>query len=78
MTDKKTAMEKIKLSYERFKGWAEEFSLATVERKKMIISQLVSRIEIGKGYDIHIELNMDYEQFCEWWGVLEDKVAVNN
>ena len=25
------------------------------------------RNELGKGYSINIQLNMDYEQFCEGW-----------
>lgn len=33
----------------------------------MIISQLVKRIEISKGYKINIELNMDYLRFCDGW-----------
>ncbi len=65
LNNKKNAMMKIKPMYEQFKGWAEEFDLVPTEQKKMIISQLISRIEIGKGYSINIQLNMDYEQFCE-------------
>lgn len=44
MSNKKASMEKVKPCYERFSGWANEFLLASTERKKMIISQLVSRI----------------------------------
>ena len=40
----------------------------------MIISQLVKRIEISKGYKINIEMNMDYEQFCEGWNGLKEVV----
>lgn len=76
MANKKASMEKVKPSYERFTGWANEFMLASTERKKMIISQLVSRIEISKGYKIHLELNMDYEQFCEGWNNLQSAVDV--
>ena len=36
----------------------------------MIISQLISRIEIKNGYKINMELNMDYEQFCEDWDTI--------
>ncbi len=36
-------------------------------KKKMIASQLFSRVEIGKGYKIHLEMNMTYRQFCEDW-----------
>lgn len=71
MAGKKASMEKVKPAYERFSGWAEEFKLASTERKKMIISQLVSRIEISKGYKINIVLNLDYERFCEGWDELE-------
>ncbi len=67
LENKKQAVRKLKPMYEQFKGWAEEFDLVPTEQKKMIISQLISRIEIGKGYKISIQLNMDYEQFCEGW-----------
>ena len=67
MEQKKASMEKVRPMCEMFKGWAEEFRMATIEQKKMIISQVISRIEIGKGYKINITLNMEYEQFCEGW-----------
>jgi len=74
MEQKKASVEKVRPMYEMFKGWAEEFRLATVEQKKMIISQLISRIEIGKGYKINITLNIEYEQFCEGWNSLKNSV----
>lgn len=46
---RKASMEKIRPMYERFKGWAEEFKFASVEQRKIIISNVVSRIELGKG-----------------------------
>lgn len=49
--------------YITLKGWSTEFDLASTERKKMIIGRLIDRIEIGKGYDITIKMNMNYEQF---------------
>ena len=72
MEQKKASMEKVRPMYEMFKGWAEEFRMATIEQKKMIISQVTSRIEIGKGYKINITLNMEYEQFCEGWNGLNN------
>ena len=67
LDNKKQTVRKLKPMYEQFKGWAEEFDLVPTEQKKIIISQLISRIEIGKRYKISIQLNMDYEQFCEGW-----------
>lgn len=71
MSDKKSAIDQIKPMYERFKGWSDEFNRCSIEQKKMIISQLVTRIEISKGYKITVELNMDYEQFCKDWDTLQ-------
>ena len=54
-------------AYQQFRSWAEEFDNASLEVKKMIACQLFNRVEIGKGYQIHIELNMTYRQFLEDW-----------
>lgn len=72
MEQKKASMEKVRPMYDMFKGWAEEFRMATIEQKKMIISKVISRIEIGKGYKINITLNMEYEQFCVGWNGLNN------
>ena len=61
------AISKIGSMYGDFLGWANEFDNATLEQKKMIVCQLIKRVEINKGYEIHIEFNMDYEQFCLDW-----------
>ncbi|MBO7344542.1 MAG: hypothetical protein J6U92_01210 [Clostridia bacterium] len=49
--------------YDEFISWSEEFNLAAKERKKMIIYKLFKSIKIGKGYNVEITLNLDYEQF---------------
>ena len=72
ITDKKSSMQKVKPLYERFKGWSEEFSECTNEQKKMIISQIIDRIEIGRDYKVNFVLNMTYKQFCENWNVLNE------
>ena len=64
---KKASINNICSLYENFKGWAEEYDKCTVEQKKMIISQLVDRIEVRKGYKINMVFNVTYKQFCEDW-----------
>ena len=77
MTGKKSSMEKVKPMYDTFKGWAEEFNdNISMERKKMIVSQLLSRIEVFKGYEIKIELNMDFKQFCDDWETINKTSAI--
>lgn len=61
-SDKKEIFERLDGYYDTLKGWSTEFDLASPERKKMIIGRLIDRIEIGKGYDITIKMNMNYEQ----------------
>ena len=74
LENRKAAMEKVKPSYDRFVGWAGEFEKASLEAKKMIISQLVSRIEISKGYKISMQVNLEYARFCEGWDNIKDIV----
>ena len=77
MTGKKSSMEKVKPMYDTFKSWAEEFGDGiSMERRKMIVSQLLSRIEVFKGYDIKIELNMDFKQFCDDWETINKTSAI--
>ncbi len=64
---KKAVSENVIPAYHQFKSWAEEFDDASLQTKKMIACQLFSRVEIGKGYKIHLEMNMTYRQFCEDW-----------
>ena len=65
--EKKAISNNIIPSYQKFRTWAEEFESASLEVKKMIASQLFSRVEIGKGYQIRLELNITFQQFCEEW-----------
>lgn len=55
--------------YSDFIGWADEFDHASLAEKKMIACRLIKRVELERGYKIHIQLNMDYEQFCNEWNV---------
>ena len=42
-----------------------EFGLATIERKRIIISQLYKRIELGRGYVVNFEVDWNYKQFID-------------
>lgn len=66
--EQKKELEEIVLpAYRRFKSWAEEFDTAAQEQKKMIACQLFDRIELGKGYQITVHMNVTYQQFCPEW-----------
>lgn len=65
--ERKRGIESISPAYNQFKSWADEFDTATIEQQKMIACQLFKRIEVGRDYNISVELNMTYQQFCSEW-----------
>lgn len=77
VAEKKTSIKNIKPLYDSFKSWAEEYDKCTVEQKKMIISQLVDRIEVRKGYKINMVYNMTYKQFCDDWNTVNSVSVVS-
>ena len=66
----KQAAEAVIPMYNRFVSWANTFDEMSVIEKRAVISELISRIEVGKGYEINITLNIDYEQFCDSWNAV--------
>jgi hypothetical protein len=44
-------------------SWTELYDAADLAAKKMIIANLVNRIEVGFDYQVHIDLNIDIEHF---------------
>ena len=63
----KQGTEEYPFEYKQFKGWAESFDEASLEQQKMIACQLFERIEVGRGYNISVVLNMTYQQFISEW-----------
>lgn len=63
-------MKRLDYYYEQFQSWANEFQSASMEQQKMIICQLISRIEFKRGYELNIRFNMNYEQFFMVWVML--------
>jgi len=55
-------MKKLDFYYEQYRSWAEEFEDASLEQRKMIICQLVREINVSRGYELDIVLDMNYAQ----------------
>lgn len=45
--------------------YADLYDSASFESKKMIVSQLVRRIDVYRGYQIHVDFNFDLAQYLE-------------
>ena len=74
---KKASLEQIRPMFEQFVRWAQEFDTCTIEQKKMIISRLVTRIELHKDYELSVELNEEYQKFCENWVKLTESSVIS-
>lgn len=59
----RTTVQQIRGYYDEFLGWANEFDLAPIQRKRAILAQLLEKVELGKGYKITIHVKGTYQQF---------------
>ena len=58
-------MASLNARYSDIISWAEMYDTASIEAKKMIVSCLIKRVEVYRDYKLHIDFNIDFEQFCE-------------
>lgn len=63
--DEREIAHRIRMCYNQFCGWAEEFELASQPRKRIILAQLIDKVEVGRGYEVTVWLNMSYRQFLD-------------
>jgi len=64
--EKKSKFASILPNFEKFQGWANEFELADLDRKKAIAGQLISNVDVSRN-GITVQLNIDYRQFLGEW-----------
>ena len=63
--DERELARQVRDCYKQFCGWAEEFELAPLARKRVILSQLLEKVELGKGYQVTVHVKLTYKQFLE-------------
>ncbi len=49
--------------YQDMLSWSQLYDTASMEAKKMIVSCLIRRVDVYRGYRLHIEFNIDFEQY---------------
>ena len=42
--------------------WADIYENSTLERKKMIVAQLIKRVTVGRGYQVSVEFNITFDE----------------
>ena len=61
--ERRAMVDTIIPAYKQFRRWSVDFYESSLEVKKMIASQLFSRITVNRNYELTIELNFTYRQF---------------
>ncbi len=49
--------------YDEIISWTDMYDTASMEAKKMIVNCLIKRVEVYRDYKLHIDFNIDFEQF---------------
>ena len=58
-------MEEVAKQYEELISYADLYDHATFEAKKMIVNQLIRRVDVCRGYQINISFNFDLTPYIE-------------
>ena len=59
------SLENKRLQAKKVAEWAGIFAAAPMSQKRMILSEIVDRIEVGKGYKINIVFKLTAQQFID-------------
>ena len=58
-------MEEVAKQYEELISYADLYAHATFEAKKMIVNQLIRRVDVYRGYQISVSFNFNLSQYFE-------------
>jgi len=59
----KYRVEEMQAQYDEVISWTELYDAADLPAKKMIVANMINRIEVGEGYKLHIDFNIDLSHF---------------
>ena len=71
VTDSEQLLKEVTASYDTLISWAELYDTASFEKKKMIVNCLIRRVDVYRGYKLHIDFNFDYQQFLNGLDCIE-------
>ena len=66
-----SVMSSLDAQYDEIRSWADLYDTASMEAKKMIVNCLIKRVEVSRGYKLHIDFNIDLAQFNQGLDIAE-------
>ena len=58
-----TLLKALDAQYSDMLTWSQLYDTASMEARKMIVSCLIRRVDVYRGYRLHIDFNIDFEQY---------------
>ena len=71
VADSEQLLREVTASFDTLVSWAELYETASFEKKKMIVNCLIRRVDVYRGYKLHIDFNFDYQQFLNGLDCIE-------
>lgn len=59
--------ENLNAEYRELLSWADMFDKCSFDSKKMIVSQLIKSVRVGKDYAIEIDFNVTFEEYQRYF-----------
>lgn len=56
-------MDELRTTYNQFISWSNIYDTANIQTKKMIVCQLIERVDVFRGYELKIKFSISVEQF---------------
>ena len=57
--------QNLQIKYDEFCSWAKNFKKMDPNEKRYVVNQLLYKVILKRGFDLKIELNVEYKQFFE-------------
>ena len=58
MNAEKQNARNVKAEIDEIRSWVDQYAESSVEAKHMVIARLIDRIEVGSGYEVHIQFRV--------------------
>ena len=62
----KSSAVAVQKEYDKIMSWADLYAGSSIEGKKMILRQLIERVNIGKNFEIEVEFKISVTQFFDF------------
>ena len=59
----KHRITEMQVKYDEVISWTELYDAADLAAKKMIVTNMINRIEVGEGFKLHIDFSIDLSHF---------------